>query len=75
MFNSLEMTSVNLLYFNTKYDLFCKGNIMKNLYDKKNKYIAVVKYSPCWDDAENAIEGMFPRKRPTKSNIILNRVT
>lgn len=48
---------------------------MKNLYDKKNKYIAVVKYSPCWDDAENAIEGMFPRKRPTKSNNILDRVT
>lgn len=35
----------------------------------------VVLYSLGSDDAENANEGMFPRRRLTKSNIILNRFT
>lgn len=59
--------------------MFCKGNIMSNLINKEKTTFyfqnsIVIPYSLGSDDAENANEGIFPRKRPS-NNIILDMFT
>lgn len=60
--------------------MYCKGNIMSNLIDKEKTTFyfqnsIVIPYSLGSDDSENTNEGIFPRKRLTNSNIILDMIT